>query len=66
MGDTLDTIWGARIAITIVSIIIFPFMFYQHKSILFQICLLFIDIKDPIIKKIDSSFHAFIAKICLL
>ena len=65
MGDTLDSLWGATIAITIFIVLIFPFMFYQLKSILFQIYLLFIDIKDPIIKRIDSNCHALITKICL-
>jgi hypothetical protein len=65
MGDTLDAFWGAAIAITLVIILIFPFMFYQLKSILFQIYLLFIDIKDPVIKRIDSNCHALMAKICL-
>lgn len=65
MGDTLDALWGAAIAITLMIILIFPFMFYQLKSILFQIYLLFIDIKDPVIKRIDSNCHALITKICL-
>ena len=65
MGDTLDALWGAAIAITLVIILIFPFMFYQLKSILFQIYLLFIDIKDPVIKRIDSNCHALMTKICL-
>ena len=65
MGETLDALWGGTIAITFIIIFIFPFMFHQLKAILFQIYLLFIDIKDPVIKKIDSNCHALIAKICL-
>lgn len=65
MGSTLDVLWGAAITITLVIIFIFPLMFYQLKSILFQIYLLFIDIKDPVIKKIDSNCHSLITKICL-
>jgi len=62
---TFDGLWGGAIAITLIIMLIFPFMFCQIKSILFQIYLLFIDIKDPVIKKIDSNCRALIDKICL-
>jgi hypothetical protein len=61
----LDGLWGGVIAITIVIVLIFPIMFYQLKIILFQIYLLFIDIKEPIIKQIDTNCHSLIDKICL-
>lgn len=65
MEGILDSLWGGAIAITIIISLIFPIMFYQLKTILFQIYLLFIDIKDPIIKQIDTNCHSLIDKIRL-
>jgi hypothetical protein len=65
LETNLDSLWGGALAIITFIICIFPFMFYQLKLILFQIYLLFIDIKDPVIKKIDSNCNGLINKIYL-